>query len=59
MPSDMAERVETLERHVLGVDREQPGLLMRLDRLEWFVKALIFLGGLNVIGDIATSILKR
>lgn len=49
MPADMNERVELLEHHVLSLDRERPGLVMRVDRLEWFVKALIALVSLGVV----------
>jgi hypothetical protein len=46
---DMNERVELLERHVLNLDREQPGLVIRVDRLEWFVRALLALVSLGVV----------
>lgn len=49
MASDMSDRLETLERRVFGVDKDDPGLVMRVDRLEWFAKVLVALAGLGVI----------
>jgi len=48
MHEDMDERVRELERHVLSLDLDNPGLVVRVDRLEWFVKALIGLVSLGV-----------
>lgn len=45
-PSD---RLDVLEAHVLGVEKDRPGLIMRVDRLEWFVKALVALAGFGVL----------
>ena len=44
----VAARVETLETHVLGQDREKPGVLMRLDRLELLMKLGVTLAGMGL-----------
>ena len=48
MSTDIPERVEVLESHVLGQDREKPGVLMRLDRLENLLRLLAVLGGMGL-----------
>lgn len=47
--TNLSDRIDVLEGHVASQDRDNPGLLMRVDRLEWFVKALIALTSLGVI----------
>jgi len=41
--SDLGDRVDALEVHVLGVDKENPGILMRLDRQEILIERMISL----------------
>lgn len=52
MTEDLAERLDALETHVIGVSRENPGVLMRLDRLEWFVKLQVALVGMGLLWKI-------
>ena len=48
MPDDMDARVATLETHITGQDKDKPGVLMRLDRLELFVKLGVAAGGIGL-----------
>ncbi len=55
-------RLATIETHVMSQDRAAPGLLMRVDRLELFVKLLIALTGLGVLWkalDVIGQVLAR
>lgn len=47
-PTDPPGRIEALEMHVMSQTKESPGLLMRVDRLEQFVKLLVGLAALGV-----------
>jgi hypothetical protein len=47
-PKDANERLELLEMHVMSQVKDNPGLLMRVDRLEQFTKLLIGLAALGV-----------
>jgi hypothetical protein len=44
----MNERLEALEEEIFSVDKDRPGLVMRVDRLEWFTKTLVALASLGV-----------
>lgn len=47
MPHDMHERIERLEHHVLSLDKDEPGLVIRVDRLEMYARLLIVLASLG------------
>jgi len=49
MSENLESRVEELMTAVLSQDRSNPGLLMRVTQLEWFVKALIGLAGMGIL----------
>lgn len=58
-------RLSMIEGHVMSQDRTKPGLLMRVDRLDLFVKLLVWLAaigvlwrGLDVVQSIFTAVLK-
>jgi len=48
LPEDVAERIVILEDHVLGQRKENPGLLMRMDRVEVVAKIFLGLAGMGV-----------
>ena len=61
-PGEPHERLEALEMHVTSQTKEAPGLLMRVDRLEQFVKLLVGLAALGVawkVLDIFGQIITR
>lgn len=44
---ELEDRVVILEEHVSGVNKESPGLLMRMDRVEVVAKAMLALAALG------------
>lgn len=61
-PADEAGRLQALEMVVMGQQKDAPGLLMRVDRLEQFTKLLIGLAALGVawkVLDIAAQVISR
>ena len=56
--SNLPDRIDVLEAHVLGQDAEKPGVLMRLDRQERQLRTLLEVVKFMVLGGGLATVWK-